>query len=95
LQKNPTTNDNRLPSPLSSLVGTNFSLLLYGFSYTICDFATNKTEKKYEVSQNLQKNTELSRSLTNFRLSFKRRQQKKSRIGLLHRNQFAEGIQLT
>ena len=28
----------------------------HGFSYMICDFATNKTEKKYEVSQN----TELS-----------------------------------
>jgi hypothetical protein len=24
---------------------------LHGFSYTTCDFATNKTEKKYEVSQ--------------------------------------------
>jgi hypothetical protein len=30
-------------------------MLLYGFSYTACDFATNKTEKKYEVSQTLKK----------------------------------------
>ncbi len=41
---------------------------LHGFSYTICDFATNKTEMKYEVSQTFKKNTELSRSLTIFAL---------------------------
>ncbi len=28
---------------------------LHGLSYTIRDFATNKTEKKYEVSQKLSK----------------------------------------
>jgi len=38
---------------------------LHGFSYTICDFATNKTEKKYEVSQTFKKkNTNLSVLLT-------------------------------
>ena len=58
-------------------------------SYT-CDFATNKTEKKYEVSQN----TELSKLTTKFP-PFSQTATQKSRIGLLHRNQFAEGIQLT
>ncbi len=50
-----------------------------------------QTEKEYEVSQTFKPNTELSHhwqysSLTAIQ---------KSRIGLLHRNQFAEGIQLT
>ncbi len=49
-----------------------------------------KTEKKNEVSQN----TELSKLTTKFPPSFQMATQK-SRIGLLHRNQFAEGIQLT
>ncbi len=66
---------------------------LHGFSYTICDFATHtKTEKKYEVSQTFRPNTELSISLT---ISSPKATQKKSRIGLLQRNQFVEGIQLT
>ena len=57
---------------------------LHGFSYTICDFATNKTEKKYEVSQTFKPNTELSHHWQYS--SFKwRNKQKKSRIGLLHR----------
>jgi hypothetical protein len=44
-------NNKQQPSSLcASLAGTNSSLLLYGFSYTIRDFATtNKTKKKYEV----------------------------------------------
>ena len=55
-----------------------------------------KRKRKYEVSQTFQKkNTKLSKSMTKFPPSFKRRYKKKSRIGLLHRNQFAEGIQLT
>ena len=37
-------------------------------SYTICDFATNKTEKNTKYHKPSKKNTELSRSLTNFRL---------------------------
>jgi hypothetical protein len=54
-----------------------------------------KTEKKYEVSQKpSKKNAELSESMTNFRL-LSNGDKKKSRIGLLHRNQFAEGLQLT
>jgi hypothetical protein len=67
-------------------------ILLNGFSYTICDFATNKTEKKYEVSQT--SNPTLNCHITdNIRLP--NGDTKKSRIGLLHRNQFTEGIQLT
>ena len=53
-----------------------------------------KTEKKYEVSQKpSKKNTELSELMTKFPPF--NGDTKKSRIGLLHRNQFAEGIQLT
>ncbi len=67
---------------------------LNGSSYTTCDFATSKTEKKYEVSQTFKKkNTNLSLLLT-ISASFQMATQK-SRIGLLHRNQFAKGIQLT
>ncbi len=69
-------------------------MLLQGYSYTTCDFATTKTEKKYEVSQNFKTNTELSKFTDNTRLSNDDKTQK-SRIGLLHRNQFPEGIQLT
>jgi len=51
-----------------------------------------KTEKKYEVSQT--SNPTLNCHITdNIRLS--NGETKKSWIGLLHRNQFAEGIQLT
>ena len=69
---------------------------LHGFSYTICDFATTKTEKKYEVSKKnfFKTNTELSKFTDNTRLSNDDKTQK-SRIGLLHKNQFPEGIQLT
>ncbi len=45
-------------------------MLPYGFSYTTCDFATNKQNgKEIRSITNLQKKpTELSSSLTNFRL---------------------------
>ncbi len=54
-------------------------------------FCYKQNGKEYEVSQTFKPNTELSHhwqysSLTAIQ---------KSRIGLLHRNQFAEGIQLT
>jgi predicted transcriptional regulator len=70
---------------------------LHGFSYTICDFATNKTEKKYEVSQTFKKNTELSKSMTNFRPLSNGDTKKKKKITdwITSQNQFAEGIQLT
>ena len=40
---------------------------LHGFSYTIRDFATNKNGKKIRSITYLQKDTELSKSMTNFR----------------------------
>jgi len=65
----------------ATLTGTNFSLLLTGLSYTICDFATNKTEKKYEVSQttlNCQCDWQIL-------ALFQNGDKKKSRIGILHK----------
>ncbi len=43
-----------------------------------------KRKRKYEVSQ-ISKKTKLSKPMTKFPPSFKRRYKKKSRIGLLHR----------
>ena len=54
--KVPTTKRQFLTNLCATLTGTNFSLLLNGFSYTICDFATHENEKKYEVSQTFKKN---------------------------------------
>ncbi len=65
---------------------------LHGFSYTICDFATNKNGKEIRSITN---NTKLSVWLTNLSRPLWKRRHKKSRIGLLHRNQFPEGIQLS
>ena len=78
----------------ATLTGTNLSLLLTGLSYTKCDFATNKTGKEIQVSQIQKTNTELSKFTDNTRPSNDDKTQK-SRIGLLHRNQFPEAIQLT
>ena len=66
-------------------------MLPYSSSYTTCDFATNK--KKYEVSQKPSKtlNVKINDKIS----AFPQTATQKSRIGLLHRNQFAEGIQLT
>jgi hypothetical protein len=44
-------------------------MLLHGFSYTICDFATNKTEKNTKYHKNFKTNTELSKFTDNTRLS--------------------------
>jgi len=95
--KSPTTKTTIWPSFCATLTGTNPSLLLTGLSYTICDFATNKTEMKKKRSiTNPQKKTNTKSKFTdNTRLSNDDKTQKKSRIGLLHRNQFPEGIQLT
>jgi hypothetical protein len=69
-------------------------MLLYGFSYTTCDFATNNTEKNTKYPKPSKKKHWIVKITDIFPPSLKRRY-KKSRIGLLHRNQFAEGIQLT
>ena len=53
-----------------------------------------KQKKKYEESQTFKPNTELSKFTDNTRPSNDDKTQK-SRIGLLHRNQFPEAIQLT
>ena len=65
---------------------------LQGFSYTTCDFATHKNGKEIRSITNLQKKTYIVSVMTIF---VSNGDTKKSRIGLLHRNQFAEGIQLT
>ncbi len=67
---------------------------LQGFSYTTCDFARNKTEKKYEVSQTFKNKTLNCQCDWQISALFQTATQK-SRIGLLHRNRFAEGIQLS
>jgi hypothetical protein len=97
--KSPTTKKTISPNFCATLTGTNPSLLLTGLSYTTCDFATTETKKKkkekYEVSKkNFKTNTELSKFTDNTRLSNDDKH-KKSRIGLLHKHQSPEGIQLT
>jgi hypothetical protein len=97
--KSPTTKKTISPNFCATLTGTNPSLLLTGLSYTTCDFATTETEKKREIrsikkKKNFKTNTELSKFTDNTRLSNDDKTQK-SRIGLLHRNQSPEGIQLT
>jgi hypothetical protein len=98
--KSPTTKKTISPNFCATLTGTNPSLLLTGLSYTTCDFATTETEKKkrntkyQKKKKNFKTNTELSKFTDNTRLSNDDKTQK-SRIGLLHRNQFPEGIQLT
>ncbi len=91
--KVPTTKRQSLTSLYATLTGTNFSLLLYGFSYMICDFATYKMKRKRNTKYHKTLNCQQKRQ--NFRLPSNGDTKKKSRIGLLHRNQFAEGIQLT
>ena len=53
-----------------------------------------KTEKKYEVSQTFKPKHWIVKCYWQFP-PFLQTAKQKSRIGLLHRNQFAEGIQLT
>jgi len=54
-----------------------------------------KGKRNTKYHENFKTNTELSKFTDNTRLLNDDKTKKKSRIGLLHRNQFAEGIQLT
>ncbi len=62
--KSPTTKMTIWSSFCATFTGTNLSLLLTGLSYTICDFATTKTDKKYEVSRKTSKTLNCQGSLT-------------------------------
>ena len=58
--KVPTTKRQSLTNLCATLAGTNSSLLLNGFSYTTCDFATNKNGKEIRSITDFKPNTELS-----------------------------------
>ncbi len=68
---------------------------LNGFSYTTCDFATKQKKRKRNTKYH--KNLQNKHWIVNItdNLVPKGDKKQKSRIGLLHRNRFAEGIQLT
>ncbi len=66
---------------------------LHGFSYTICDFATNKTEKKYEVSQT--SHPTLNCHITDNTRLLNGETKKNHGLDYFTETNFAEGIQLT
>ena len=84
------------PNFCATLTGTSLSLLLTGLSYTKMWFCyKQKQEKKYEVSQTTLKFVNHWQILAFIQNGDTHEKKKKSRIGLLHKNQLSEGIQLT